>query len=57
MTLILAVQVAALVTDSGPAVQRTQLMTAQIRPLMGRASAQVGLPYFVIESYILVLLA
>ncbi|EIE26300.1 hypothetical protein COCSUDRAFT_52293 [Coccomyxa subellipsoidea C-169] len=36
----LSSQVAALVTDSGPAVQRTQLMTAQIRPLMGRASAQ-----------------
>ncbi len=39
--LILCLQVAALVKDSGPAVQRTQLMKALVKPLMGHASLQV----------------
>ncbi|BDA50915.1 Protein AATF [Coccomyxa sp. Obi] len=38
----LSSQVAALVKDSGPAVQRTQLMKAMVKPLMGHASLQAA---------------
>ncbi|CAL8462818.1 g2352 [Coccomyxa elongata] len=38
----LSSQVAALVKDSGPAVQRTQLMKALVKPLMGHASLQAA---------------